>query len=62
MFAKYDVNNNGSLELEEAKKFLQEVLNGRGHRRKEVSDGDVQQFIESVDSNRNGKIEKEELY
>ena len=62
MFQKYDADGNGSLDRDEVRKLLNETMATKGRRKKEMTDREVQEFINACDENHNNQIEKHELF
>lgn len=61
IFDKYDVDKSGTLEGTEIFNLINDAFKSLG-KNKEVSQGDVQQFINAIDKNGDGKIAKVELF
>lgn len=55
LFGKYDVNQNGQLERGEIKTALHDIYSKLGLTN-EVTEGDVDNFINDYDSNKDGKL------
>ncbi len=60
VFAKYDVDRSGTLDVREVKSMLNDSLKSMGQSRK-VTESEVNQFIKGCDKNEDGKITKAEL-
>ena len=59
IYRRYDINGDGSLNREETRKFLNDVLRNSNQ---SVSESELNNFIEQADSNRDGKIQKNEIF
>ena len=55
IYRKYDTNHDGSLDRDETRALLNQVLQEQG---KTVSENDLEEFINAADTNRDGKIQK----
>lgn len=58
IYKKYDTNHDGCLDREETRELLNGVLKEQG---RTVNEHDLEEFINAADSNRDGKIQKNEL-
>ena len=58
IFAKYDKNGSGVLERDQVKDFLAETTGDYGGLKEEQ----VEKFLDEVDKDGNGEIDKEELF
>jgi len=61
VFGKYDSDHSGSLECSEVANLINDALKHMGQSR-QVSNQEVQQFINTVDKNSDGKVAKPELF
>ena len=61
VFDAYDTDKSGTLEANEITKLINDALKHMGQNR-QVSEGEVQQFIAAVDKNSDGKVAKPELF
>lgn len=61
VFDAYDKDKSGTLEANEITKLINDALKHMGQGR-QVSQTEVNQFIEAVDKNGDGKIAKPELF
>jgi len=59
IYRRYDINGDGSLNRDETRKFLNDVLRNSNQ---SVSEQELNNFIEQADSNRDGKIQKQEIF
>jgi|JI6StandDraft_1071083.scaffolds.fasta_scaffold03844_8 Ca2+-binding EF-hand superfamily protein len=63
IFDKYDADKSGTLEAGEVKKIITDAFSSRSPGvKKEVTDKDVQQFLNHADQNSDGKVTQEELF
>lgn len=61
VFNSYDADKSGTLEAQEVASLINDALKQMQQTRK-VTQAEVDQFINSVDSNNDKKINKEELF
>ena len=61
IFNKYDVDQSGTLESQQIFCLIRDAFKSLG-RNKQVSQQEVQQFINAIDKNGDGKIAKPELF
>jgi Ca2+-binding EF-hand superfamily protein len=59
IYRRYDINGDGSLNRDETRKFLNDVLKNSNQT---VSDSELDNFIQQADNNRDGKIQKQEIF
>ena len=61
VFQVYDKDNSGTLDKAEVGNLINDALKHMGQNRT-VSPAEVEQFVNAVDVNKDGKIEKPELF
>ena len=61
VFDAYDADKSGTLEANEVKNLINDALKHMGQNR-QVTEAEIQQFIQAVDKNSDGKIAKPELF
>lgn len=62
LFNKYDANKNGYLEDTELVHIIRDVFSHLGvNEKRELTEEDVQKVMKALDTNRDGKVNKEEL-
>lgn len=59
IYRRYDINGDGSLNRDETRKFLNDVLRNSNQT---VSESELDNFIQQADNNRDGKIQKQEIF
>lgn len=59
VYRRYDANGDGSLNRDETKRFLTELTHGKNQT---ISESEIDNFIKQVDSNHDGKIQKQEIF
>ena len=59
VYAKFDKDGNGGLDPEETRAFLNDMMKNSNQ---QVSDTELRNFISQVDKNRDGLLQKEEIY
>ena len=55
IYRKYDINNDGSLDHDEFRDLMNNILKDQG---RTATDDEINQFIKAADSNNDGKIQK----
>ena len=61
VFDHYDKDKSGTLEIDEVRCLINDALKHMGQNR-DVSKAEVDQFVQAVDKNSDGKIAKAELF
>lgn len=61
VFSAYDKDNSGTLDQSEVTKLINDALSHMSQSR-QVTPAEVNQFLNAVDANNDGKIAKTELY
>lgn len=61
VFDAYDADKSGTLEANEITNLINDALKHMGQNR-QVTQNEVQQFIQAVDKNSDGKVAKPELF
>ena len=60
-FEKFDSNKNGYLESNEIHNYLKNILEQVGKNGDCVGEGDVKEFIQHIDADKDGKVSCSEL-
>ncbi len=60
IFAKFDADNSGSIDMEEAKPIFIEELKKTGATKLKVDDAVLEEYFKKADLNKDGVISKEE--
>lgn len=62
LFRVFDKNGDGCLDREECRNLIREGLSKSVQKYRQVSEKDLDAFIRKIDKNKDGKIQKQELY
>ena len=62
LFIKYDKDHNGALDYQEVVSLMNENFRKRGLVKDEVTAMEFEHFMEKADQNKDGKIDKDEMY
>lgn len=62
LFQVFDKNRDGCLDREECRSMIKDGLSKSIKKYRQVSEKELNIFIEKIDKNKDGKIQKQELY